>query len=164
MPSLNVPHGAAQFDFWHVSLKMNSSSSLAVSADTCWAGANFGANCCVSRLTLAQTRYMSKLPMQISIRADAILLSMMIRVNPMERLRAMLRWLAWSKLLEPVPRKLSHVNTRGAKSDPVPVPGSEQVPRDIDKAEPFLETELRAAVPLYMRKPSLGRLHRRKRS
>lgn len=31
MPSLGVPHGAAQFDFWHVSLKMNSSSSLAVS-------------------------------------------------------------------------------------------------------------------------------------
>ena len=56
---------------------------------------------------------------------------MMIRVNPMERLRAMLRWLAWSELL--------------------PVLRSEQVPRDIGKAEPFLETELRAAVPLSRR-------------
>ena len=82
----------------------------------------------------------------------------MMRVNPMERLWAVLRWLAWRKLLEPVPKKLSHVNTSGAKSDPVPVPGSEQVPRDIDKAEPFLETELRAAVPLYERKPRPGPL------
>ena len=87
-----------------------------------------------------------------------LLLSMMMRVKPMERLWAMLRWLAWRKLLEPVPRKLSHVNTSGAKSDSVPVPGSEQVPRDIDKAEPFLETELRAAVPLYEHKPRPGPL------
>jgi hypothetical protein len=56
---------------------------------------------------------------------------MMMRVNPMERLRAMLRWLAWSEWL--------------------PVPRSEQVLRDIGKAEPFLETELRAAVPLSRR-------------
>ena len=100
--------------------------------------------------------------MQISICADGILLSMIIRVNLMERLRAMLRWLAWSGLLARVLRKLSHVNASGAKSNsvrqPVPVPGSEQVPRDIDKAEPFLETELRAAVPLHMRKPPPGPL------
>ena len=50
-PSQSIPHGAAQSDFWHSSLNLNSSSSLAVSADTCWAGANSGANLCACRPT-----------------------------------------------------------------------------------------------------------------
>jgi hypothetical protein len=78
---------------------------------------------------------------------------MMMRANPMERLRAMLRWLGSSKLMERVPRKLSPASDAKSDSAGQRVPGSEQVPRDVVKAEPILETELRAVVPLYERKP-----------
>ena len=85
-----------------------------------------------------------------SIGVDGILVPMKRQLNKMRWLRAILRWLGGSRLVEPVPRKLFHVT--------VPVPRSELVPRNIGGTEPFLETELRAAVPLYRRKPHPGPL------
>lgn len=157
MPFLSVPYRVAQFAFWRISLKIDSNSSLAVSADTCGAGANSGANLRCSTGVRAPLPQIEVGHANVSF-AHVLLLSMMMRVKWMERLWAMLGWLAWRKLLGTVPRKLSHVNTIGAKSDSVPVPGSEQVPRVIDNAEPFLETELRAAVPLNERKLRPGPL------
>jgi hypothetical protein len=78
---------------------------------------------------------------------------MTIQLNPMRWLRPILERVQWA---------LSHGKTLGLKAgpdgEPVPVPRSEQVPQNIGRTEPFLETELRTAVPLDMHKPEPGSL------